>query len=357
MNRIFTLAASLLMMLSVTVNAQDQTYVMKMKTAKPVGGWIGFYIEVPEGEEYTVTGATLDPSDGSCQLTSQEVEVRGKITRFSCSNNELESLDVSGNPNLTELYCDDNVLTSLTLGTQPNLTDIYIGNNHLNSVDFSGATAITSLSTYGNSLTSLSSDIAPLTNLKELYCRECGLDGTLDLTRNPKLEILAAYNNNLTGIKLPANSHIGKLEIERNRISGQNMTALVNALPEYQVLPDYDDFWGMEPQGIYIFEYDSDVEENALSVDDFNALKAKGWPVYSVDNVDSFDDTQEVTLETLGIDAVKSGSAVGGSDAAAVYDLSGRRLSASSLGTLKAGARGGVYVVKAGGTTKKVVLK
>ena len=357
MNRISTLAASLLMMLSATVNAQDQTCVMKMKTTKPIGGWVGFVIEMPEGETCTVTGATLDPSDNSYQLTSQEVEVRGKITRFSCSNNGLETLDVSGNPNLTELYCDDNELTSLTLGTQPNLTDIYIGNNNLNSVDFSGATAITSLSAYGNSLISLSSDIAILSNLKELYCRECGLDGTLDLTRNPKLEILAAYNNNLTAIKLPANCCIGKLEIERNRISGQNMTDLVNALPEYQVLPDYDDFWGMDPQGIYAFEYDSDVEENVLSVADFNALKAKGWPVYAVDNIDSFDDTQEVTLETLGIDEVKGGSAADGSAPAAIYDLSGRRLPASSLGVPKTGAHGGVYIIKTGNTAKKVVLK
>ena len=103
-------------MLPATVNAQDN--VIKMKTKHAIGEYVGFSIQ-SNGNEVEVVGADYDSSDGSFKVTSQEIELRGKITRLDCSSNMLESLDVSGNPLLVELYCDNNkYLTDIKLGNQ-----------------------------------------------------------------------------------------------------------------------------------------------------------------------------------------------------------------------------------------------
>lgn len=242
MKKISTLVAALLLLFSNALSAQD--YVIKMKTAHAIGEYMGFSIQ-SNGNEVDIIGAEYQKDDGSFKVTSQEVELRGKITRLECSSNWLESIDVSGNNLLVELYCDNNRLTDITLGQQPNLKELYVGDNQLASIDLSGVPNLNMLSIYKNPLTSL--DLSTNTKITELICRECQLEVTLDLSANPMLQKLGCYNNNLSAIKIAPNSSLGKLEIERNNIKGENMTALVNALPKFQVLPDYDDWYGMDP--------------------------------------------------------------------------------------------------------------
>lgn len=241
MKKISTLVAALLLLFSNALSAQE--CVIKMKTAHAIGEYMGFSIQ-SNGNEVDIIGAEHQ-SDGSFKVTAQEVELRGKITRLDCSSNWLESIDVSGNNLLVELYCDNNRLTDITLGQQPNLKELYVGDNQLASIDLSGVPNLNMLSIYKNPLTSL--DLSANTKITELICRECQLEGTLDLSVHPMLQKLGCYNNNLSAIKIAPNSSLGKLEIERNNINGENMTAFVNALPKFQVLPDYDDWYGMDP--------------------------------------------------------------------------------------------------------------
>lgn len=105
MKKISTLVAALLLLFSNALSAQD--YVIKMKTAHAIGEYMGFSIQ-SNGNEVDIIGAEYQKDDGSFKVTSQEVELRGKITRLDCSSNWLESIDVSGNNLLTELYCDNN---------------------------------------------------------------------------------------------------------------------------------------------------------------------------------------------------------------------------------------------------------
>lgn len=162
------------------------------------------------------------------------------------------------------------------------------------------------------------------------------------------LQKLGCYNNNLSAIKIAPNSSLGKLEIERNNIKGENMTALVNALPKFQVLPDYDDWYGMDPQCIVVLEYDSDLENNSLTASDLAVLKSKGWPVKAVDNVDNFGDIKDVDGTMTSIDKVNGAQAA--TEPTAVYDITGRAVSASS-------ARGGIYIRKNGNKVSKVLLR
>lgn len=321
MKKISTLVAALLLLFSNALSAQD--YVIKMKTAHAIGEYMGFSIQ-SNGNEVDIIGAEYQKDDGSFKVTSQEVELRGKITRLECSSNWLESIDVSGNNLLVELYCDNNRLTDITLGQQPNLKELYVGDNQLASIDLSGVPNLNMLSIYKNPLTSL------------------------DLSANPMLQKLGCYNNNLSAIKIAPNSSLGKLEIERNNIKGENMTALVNALPKFQVLPDYDDWYGMDPQCIVVLEYDSDLENNSLTASDLAVLKSKGWPVKAVDNVDNFGDIKDVDGTMTSIDKVNGAQAA--TEPTAVYDITGRAVSASS-------ARGGIYIRKNGNKVSKVLLR
>ncbi len=343
MNRIFPLFAALLLVFSAGVSAQD--YVIKMKTAHKIGEYMGFSIQ-SNGNDVDVIGAEPDPSDGSFKVTAQEVELRGKITRLDCSSNMLESLDVSGNPLLVELYADNNRLTDIKLGTLPNLVTLYVGDNQLSSIDLSGLPELNMFSCYKNNFASI--DVSKNLKLKELVCRENRLEGTLDLTANPLVQWVSCFNNSLTAIKLAADNHMGKMEIERNCIKGQSMTELVNSLPQYREIDDYFDWYGMDPQAFIPFEYESDLEENELSSSDLAVLKSKGWPVYSVDNVDIFDGLKEVDDTMTGIGDVR----VAGSSAApsATYDIAGRAVSAAN-------AHGGIYIRRSGSTVRKVLVK
>lgn len=343
MKKISTLVAALLLLFSNALSAQE--CVIKMKTAHAIGEYMGFSIQ-SNGNEVDIIGAEYQKDDGSFKVTAQEVELRGKITRLDCSSNWLESIDVSGNNLLTELYCDNNRLTDITLGQQPNLKELYVGDNQLASIDLSGVPNLNMLSIYKNPLTSL--DLSTNTKITELICRECQLEGTLDLSANPMLQKLGCYNNNISAIKIAPNSSLGKLEIERNNINGENRTNLVNALPKFQVLPDYDDWYGMDPQCIVVLEYDSDLENNSLTASDLAVLKSKGWPVKAVDNVDNFGDIKDVDGTMTSIDKVNGAQAA--TEPTAVYDITGRAVSASS-------ARGGIYIRKNGNKVSKVLLR
>ena len=343
MNRIFTLFAALLLVSAGVVSAQD--YVIKMRTAHAVGEWVGFSIQC-NGDTVDIIGAVPDPSDGSFQVTSQEIELRGKITRLDCSSNQLVSLDVSGNPLLVELYADNNQLTDITFGNQPNLKALYVGDNLFTSLDLTGLSELSTLSCYKNNLTSI--DLSKTPKLTELICRENRLEGTLDLTPVPLLQWVSCFNNSLSAIKLAPDSHMGKMEIERNSIGEQEMTALVNSLPQYQAIDEYYDWYGMDPQAFLPFEWDSDLEENVFTPQHLAVLKSKGWPVYAVDNVDVFDDLKEIDDTLAGIGGVQdAGRSSNGSPA---YDLTGRAVQPER-------ARGGIYIMRSGDKVRKVLRK
>ena len=356
-------------MLSATVFAQDN--VIKMKTKHAIGEYVGFSIQ-SNGNEVEVVGAEYDSSDGSFKVTSQEIELRGKITRLDCSSNMLESLDVSGDPILIELYCDNNkYLNDIKLGNQPNLVELYIGDNQLSTIDLSGAPELTSLSCYKNNFKTL--DLSATPKLKDLICRECQIEGTLDLSNNKDLQKVACYNNKITAIKLAKDNSIGKMEIERNYINEDNMTALVDALPTYKKLEDYDDWYGMDPQAFYPFEENTSTENNVFTSAHLATLKSKGWPVYCVDDIDLFEELVEVTDDILSsVDASLANKAtisrtdngisfsgVSDNSAVALYDMQGRMVASTKAsngaGVLNTNMKG-VFIVKMGDKKRKVIL-
>ena len=252
-------------------------------SAKQKDEYIG--LNMTADGDVTVTGASYD-SPGYYKLEESTITITGKVKKLDCSSNKLLSVDASKALSLEQLLVDDNEITSITLGELPNLVRLYVGSNHLTSIDLSGLPQLADFSCWGNKLVSI--DLSHNANLGSLVCRENLLTGTLDLSHCPLLQELSCFNNNIEGIKLATNNRLGHLEIQRNKIKGDAMVQLLSALPKYRAFAadDWDDYMGLNPQGIYLLEI-TDLEGNFAYEDEVAIATAKGWPVYSM-NIEKY---------------------------------------------------------------------
>lgn len=131
------------------------------------------------------------------------------VTEMNCSSKSIASLKgIEYFTALTMLYCDGNQLTTL---------------------DVSGCTALKGLRCDGNQLTTL--DLSKNTALKNLFCWDNQLT-SLDVSMNTELTMLYCNGNQLTSLDLSKNTALKHLYCYKNKIRGDQMTALVNSLPD-----------------------------------------------------------------------------------------------------------------------------
>ena len=227
--------------------------VITFTTSKKIGEKIELHMDYA-GDTPTLSGATGTPKSGTritYTLTSQTVTITGYITYFDCSknqltaldvsqntaltslccsNNQLKALDVSQNTALTYLYCDENQLTALEVSQNTALTTLFCYNNQLTALDVSQNTALTELSCDENQLKAL--DVSKNTALEKLWCYNNQLPA-LDLSQNSALEYLDCSNNQLTALNVSQNTALTNLDCSGNQIKGEEMTRLVNSLPDH----------------------------------------------------------------------------------------------------------------------------
>lgn len=364
-----------------SINEEDApaepVYRVLMTTSHAIGEYIGLSMQTG-GEDVEVTGAEYD-SPGYFKVTSQNIEIKGKITRLDCSSNQLTLLDVTQEPALVELYCDDNKLDTLKLGNLPALTRLYCGGNQLSSIDLSQLPSLQDFSCWGNNLTALGLNGNPA--MTSLICRDNKLQGTLDLSSNPKINQVNCYNNALTFIKLAPNTELKHIELERNNINGDNMTRFMTSLPTYVAFPadEWDDYGGLNLQGLYVTEIDQTYEKNVAFDTDVNIAKGKGWPVYAI-NIDDYGMTKPTAYDgipTTGITSLDRGQTVlhvatsgsqalvtglSAGDIVRLYDLQGRSVvvltaQGESLDIDLGGMARGVYVLKTKQGSCKIDVK
>ena len=202
----------------------ESTNVITFTTAKADGETVRLYMEYM-GDTPTLSGATGTPESGkyvTYSLTSQTVTITGEVTSFTCSDNKITTLDVSQNTALEKLWCTDNQLTAL---------------------DVSKNTALTGLYCYNNPLTAL------------------------DVSKNTALEILDCYNNQLTALDVSQNTSLMWFSCTGNQIKGEEMTRLVNSLP---------DLTGKNP-GEFTVLQEPDPEGNICLKSDVAIAKSKNW--------------------------------------------------------------------------------
>ena len=281
------------------------TNVITFTTAKKSGETIMF--KMTYTGSLSLSGATGTPESGrwiTYKLTSQTVTIRGDVTvlhfsvnqlttldvskntvltSLSCSENQLTALDVS-NTALTELNCNSNQLTALDVSQNTALKKLDCSKNQLTALDVSKNTALTNLICWSNQLTAL--DISKNTALAELDCSGNPLTAfdvskntalkwlgcafnqltALDVSKNTALTDLYCYNNQLTTLDVSKNTALEKLWCNGNQIKGEEMTRLVNSLP---------DLTGKEAGTIVVVQ--SGAESNRCLKSDVAIAKGKNW--------------------------------------------------------------------------------
>ena len=247
--------------------------VITFTTAKAVGETVTLTMTYTGGVP-TLTGLNGTPQINrpiTYTLTAQTVTIQGNVTSFGCGNNQITTLDVSQNTALIVLNCKSNQLTALDLSKNTALDCLDCESNQLNALDLSKNTKLTALRVYNNQLTELDLskntelagfygsnnkltklDLSKNTKLKRLDCSnnrltaldvskntslkalDCGGNRltALDVSKNTKLEWLCCEHNQLTALYLPQTNSLQEIECYGNQIKGEEMTRLVNSLPD-----------------------------------------------------------------------------------------------------------------------------
>lgn len=135
------------------------------------------------------------------------------ITGIWCDGGQTESINVSGCSSLVNLYCQENQITSINTSGCTALTTMWsFFNNNLAAIDVSGSPNLSTLHTWGCSLSNLKlpavSKLVDLrcqenqlpslevhsSNLLELHCQN-NLFNTLNIAGCTKLNVLFGFNN------------------------------------------------------------------------------------------------------------------------------------------------------------------
>ena len=261
--------------------------VITFTTAKAVGKTVELQMNYT-GAAPTLSGATGTPESGkwiTYTLTSQTVTIQGDVTVLYCSYNQLTALDVSKNTELIGLFCYNNQLTTLDVSKNTALTTLSCSNNQLTALDVSKNTALTELDCFKNQLTTL--DVSQNTALTTLYCSKNQLTAldvsknteltglscsdnqltTLDVSQNTALTTLYCSKNQLTALDVSKNTELGTLNCRGNQIKGEEMTRLVNSLPDRTG----------KKAGRFTVVQEPDLEGNICLKSDVAIAKGKNW--------------------------------------------------------------------------------
>ena len=204
----------------------------------------------------------LDCTDN--QLTALDVSKNTALTWLACTDNQLTALDVSQNTALTGLFCFKNQLTTLDISQNTVLTDLYCYDNQLTTLDVSKNTALTTLHCFNNQLTAL--DVSKNTSLTMLSCSNNQLTA-LDVSKNTALTSLRCSHNQLKALDVSKNTALRFLYCHGNQIKGEEMTRLVNSLPD-RTGKDAGKFTVMQEPGL---------EGNICLKSDVAIAKGKNW--------------------------------------------------------------------------------
>ena len=201
---------------------------------------------------------------GRNQLTALNLAKNSALEKIDCGDNQLTALDVSQNTALTNLDCQRNQLTALDVSQNTALTQLYCSNNQLTALDVSQNTALTMLDCSNNQLTAL--DVSKNTVLTDLDCSNNQLTA-LDVSQNTALTMLDCYNNQLTTLDVSKNTALIRLDCYNNQFKGEEMTRLVNSLP---------DCTGKEA-GTFTVVQEPYLEGNICLKSDVAIAKGKNW--------------------------------------------------------------------------------
>ena len=160
------------------------------------------------------------------EFTALDLSKCSELIELSCSSNKLTALDLSANKKLQKIVVQTNALTTLDTRNLPELTDLYLWGNHdLTSIDVSKNPKLEILSASHGKLTSL--NVSNNRKLVELYVYNNQLTA-LDVSSNYLLKKLSCYENQITALDLSYNGALESLSVNDNPITELNLHPLSN---------------------------------------------------------------------------------------------------------------------------------
>ena len=173
------------------------------------------------------TGTSLKYLDcGVNQLTALDLSKSSELTELYCRNSKLTALDLSANKKLQKIVAASNKLTTLDVRNLPELTYLDLqANFDLKSIDVSKNPKLEILNVAQTGLTSLNvKNNRKLVDLK-VYCNQLT---ALDVSSNYLLKELACFENQLTALDLSNNISLEYLGVSENPIAELNLHPLSN---------------------------------------------------------------------------------------------------------------------------------
>lgn len=173
-------------------------------------------VQIDWGNGEKVTSEVIPAFDGWNQVNvSGTVSGEGKvkiygdnIVCFECSSTvkgaKVLSLDVTKATSLKDLTANTNKLTAIDLTKNTELKELNIDHNHLTSIDISKCTQLTTLVINNNLLTAI--DITKNQALRTLKIGQNKLAGELDLSTNPTIKAVYAFDMELNSVKIGNNT-------------------------------------------------------------------------------------------------------------------------------------------------------
>ena len=216
-------------------------------------------ITSPSGATYSGGAVKV----GSTTVTSEVVIQPNSVTGVAINENTFP--DANFRSYVSSSDRDTNRDGYLSVSEIAAVTRINVYNKNIASLQgIECFTAMTILDCRKNQLTSL--DLSKNTALVNLDCGNNQL-ATLDVSQNPALSTLYCNNNQLTSLDVSHNPSLKNFSCFMNRISLDNMDALVESMP-----------MTTEGSTFYVYKFDAN-EQNECLVPQARIAKAKGWTV------------------------------------------------------------------------------
>ena len=216
-------------------------------------------ITSPSGATYSGGAVKV----GSTTVTSEVVIQPNSVTGVAINENTFP--DANFRSYVSSSDRDTNRDGYLSVSEIAAVTSINVYNKNIASLEgIEYFTAMTILDCRKNQLTSL--DLSKNTALVNLDCGNNQL-ATLDVSQNPALSTLYCNNNQLTSLDVSHNPSLKNFSCFMNRISLDNMDALVESMP-----------MTTEGSTFYVYKFDAN-EQNECLVPQARIAKAKGWTV------------------------------------------------------------------------------
>ncbi len=151
------------------------------------------------------------------------LEQNSRVEKLNCRFNQLTDLWFHKGSSLRYLDCSVNKFTALNLSKNPELTELYCNGNQITALDLSANKKLQKINANCNNLTTLDARHLPELTYLDL---QANFDlKSIDVSKNPKLEILNVAQGKLTSLNVKSNRKLVELKVYDNQLTALDVSS------------------------------------------------------------------------------------------------------------------------------------